>query len=414
MGVEGSRVGIVGGSIGGCAAAIALHRAGCEVTVFERSRGQLKDRGAGIAIPVPLHDQLVGAGYLDATMPACRCSERTWVVRHGNAAYGRVIGRQRLSAVLNNWGVLWRTLRAGVPDEAYREGAGVSGVEADADGAALLFDDGRRERFDTLVGADGYRSRVRTAVNPGVHASFAGYVLWRGNYEESRLPHAPRPDAIEARFVTVGFPGGHGIFFLMPEFDRGCEPGHRRVNWAVYTGLPDGMVFDDPSSFAPGSLTPELIGFFERVLARHFPPYWADVIRRTGPEAMSLQPIYDVALPTYTSPRLVLVGDASTITRPHTASGATKALQDALALERHCLEHETWEAALEAYDADRCPVGNDLVQAGRRIGRAQVEETPDWASLTATQLEAWLQATVSGHRLYLYDTTKLEPARANG
>lgn len=412
MGIQGSRVGIVGGSIGGCAAAIALRRAGCDVTVYERSRGQLKDRGSGIVIPGPLRDQLVTAGYLDATMPVCPCSERTWVVRHGNAAYGRVIGRQRLSAVLNNWGVLWRTLRAGVPDEVYREGAAVAGVETDAAGATVVFHGGVQERFDAVVGADGYRSMVRRAAHPGASASYAGYVLWRGNYEERRLPAGRRPAAMDARVVTVGFPGGHGMFYLIPEFDRPCEPGHRRMNWAVYTGLPDGAGYGDPSSLPPGSLSPDLTAFFDQALERHLPPYWAEVVRRTGPEAMSLQPIYDVAVLTYTSQRLLLIGDASTNTRPHTASGATKALEDALALERHGREQASWAEVLAAYDRERCPAGNDLVELGRRIGRAQVEETPDWATMTASQLEGWLQATISGHRLYLYDTTKPAPARS--
>ena len=35
--VRGSRVGIIGGSIAGCATAIALERLGCDAQVFERS-----------------------------------------------------------------------------------------------------------------------------------------------------------------------------------------------------------------------------------------------------------------------------------------------------------------------------------------------------------------------------------------
>ena len=41
--VRGSRVGIIGGSIAGCATAIALARLGCDVQVFERSSGVLRD-----------------------------------------------------------------------------------------------------------------------------------------------------------------------------------------------------------------------------------------------------------------------------------------------------------------------------------------------------------------------------------
>ena len=57
MSIEGSSVGIIGGSIAGCASAIALSRLGCAVTVLERSSSGLKDRGSGIAVPVPLRDE---------------------------------------------------------------------------------------------------------------------------------------------------------------------------------------------------------------------------------------------------------------------------------------------------------------------------------------------------------------------
>ena len=56
--VRGSRVGVIGGSIAGCATAIALERLGCDVQVFERSSGVLRDRGSGIAIPLALRDDL--------------------------------------------------------------------------------------------------------------------------------------------------------------------------------------------------------------------------------------------------------------------------------------------------------------------------------------------------------------------
>ena len=51
--VRGSKVGIVGGSIAGCATAIALGRLGCDVHIFERSSGALRDRGSGILLPPP-------------------------------------------------------------------------------------------------------------------------------------------------------------------------------------------------------------------------------------------------------------------------------------------------------------------------------------------------------------------------
>src|SRR5205807_10379285 len=119
---------------------------------------------------------------------SCPCSERRWVLRatDGRAA-GRLLWRQPMPAWTNNWSILWRTLRARVPDGVYREGAPVAAVDGDAAGATIELEDGSAERFDVAIGADGYRSLVRERIHPGRRPTYAGYVLWRGNYEESRL-----------------------------------------------------------------------------------------------------------------------------------------------------------------------------------------------------------------------------------
>ena len=107
MSISGSSIGIIGGSIAGCATAIALERAECDVTVFERSAGELKDRGAGILIPVPLRDQLITTGYLEADYPVCQIQARRWLLRDGSKPLGKLLWHQQGSAIANNWGVLY-------------------------------------------------------------------------------------------------------------------------------------------------------------------------------------------------------------------------------------------------------------------------------------------------------------------
>jgi 2-polyprenyl-6-methoxyphenol hydroxylase-like FAD-dependent oxidoreductase len=402
MAVVGARIAVVGGSIAGCAAAVALRRAGCDVTVYERSSGELKDRGAGIGIPGPLGAELVAAGYLDAAMPVCPTTDRIWMVRDGADRDGRVIWRQPCPVAVNNWGVLWRTLRAGVPDEVYRPGAVIEAVETDSDDARLRFGDGSEERFDLVVGADGYRSVVRGLVAPRPRPSYAGYLAWRGNTEEGRLSDLG-PLEEEGILATLCFPGGHGVFFLIPGFDGRADRGQRRVNWVIYGPAPQGRCFDDPVSMPPGSISGALSAVLDDLVASHFPPWWAKVVRLTDPGFSSVQPIYDHSAPTYVSDRALLIGDAATLTRPHTASGATKALQDALVLQRAFQEHDSLNQALRAYDRARCDAGNELVELGRRLGRAQVEQTPDWHSMTTQDFEAWSKAILAGKHLYLYD-----------
>jgi 2-polyprenyl-6-methoxyphenol hydroxylase-like FAD-dependent oxidoreductase len=399
MAVEGSRVAVVGGSIAGCAAAIALLRSRCDVTIYERSSGVLRDRGFGIGLPESLHDTLASAGYLDADMPARRASERLWLVRDAESGNGmpldagRIAFRQPLSTLVTNWGIVWRTLRAKLPDEVYRPAATINGIEPDADGATIVTDHGDRERVDLVVGADGYRSLVRPFVAPESRPSYTGYALWRGNYPETRLT-APMPLVFDGAGVTVCFPGGHGVFYAIPDF----EAGRRRLNWAVYAAPPPQTRFNGPTSLPPGTVRGDLARRLDQILSEHFPPYWADVVRLTRERELSLQPIYDVAVPAYTSGRLLVAGDAGALARPHAAAGAAKALEDALCLEHACRDHGSWEDVLARYDDERRPAGNAIVEKGRRLGRAQVEETPPWSSMTAEDFQTWMDMTLAGRR----------------
>ncbi len=403
MSITGSRVGIVGGSIAGCAAAIALGRAGCDVEVLERSSSALQDRGAGIAVPHALRKELISADYLDADYPFWPSEHRLWVIKDGDDPTGRLLWRQRADASLNNWSILWKSLRRRVEDTRYRDGHQVIQLENSQSGVVVELGDGSRERYDLLVGADGYRSSIRATLYPHSQPDFAGYVLWRGNYPESRLVDRTPLDAADAdhSWFTVCFPEGHGVFYMIPGSDDRSDVGHRRVNWAVYTPTPDTAPFDTPGSVAPGSLG-DLADVLDEYVDRYFPPWQASIIRLSQPDEVSVQPIYDDILPSYVADRVLLLGDASTVTRPHTGSGATKALQDALALETIATGADSWEDVLIAYDAERATAGNTLVDLGKRIGRAQVEHTPDWASMTPTDFEAWTAATLSGESLYFY------------
>ncbi|MGI9644446.1 MAG: FAD-dependent monooxygenase [Ilumatobacteraceae bacterium] len=400
MDVSGSRVGIVGGSIAGCGAAIGLGRLGCDVTVFERSSGALRDRGSGIAIPIPLRDDLIANGYLPADYACWRAVGRRWIGADGSDA-GRTVWEQPGAAVTNNWGVLWRALRARVPDDRYRDGSHVVGVDETDGGVEVHLEGGDPERFDVVLGADGYRSLVRGLVHPGSKPQYAGYVLWRGNFPESQLSDRRAWDHIleSETWLTVGFDGGHGIMYPIPEF---AELGDGlRVNWAIYSPTPPDLELTGPSSIPPGAVDAPVYAHLERLRETAIPPDLQPVFAGSI-EEVSIQPIYDETVDRYVRGHLALLGDAATLSRPHTGSGATKALQDARTLETLGAEHDTWESLLAAYDDDRTPGGQSLVELGRRIGRDQVEATPPWLDMTPDDFDAWTKGSLSGQQLYFY------------
>ncbi|WP_405823005.1 FAD-dependent monooxygenase [Streptomyces sp. NBC_00838] len=390
--MRGGSVAVVGGSIAGCATALAVSRGGAgKVTVFERADAQLRDRGVGIALHNDRYDELQSAGYVAAEMPWAPLTRRVWSVRDGEAEHGRAVGEQPFPFRAYNWGSLWSELRRRVPEDVdYRSGALVSAVEPDSDGVTLQLGDGRRERFDAVIGADGYRSVVRDAMFPGLGATYAGYIGWRGTSADvADLPS----DGNDAHNVV--FPGGHCMIYRIPD-----GVGGHRLNWVLYTAPPESEDLHPdlktPTSLPPGRLNSALTAHLRALVADNFPPYWAARVLRTPAETTFIQPIYDLEVPQYTSERMLLVGDAASVARPHIGGGSVKALQDATALEAAAVAGESWKEIMEAYDTHRGAVGASLVALARRMGSAQVENTPDWGAMGQPEFEAWWQAQNSG------------------
>jgi 2-polyprenyl-6-methoxyphenol hydroxylase-like FAD-dependent oxidoreductase len=406
----GARAVVVGGSIAGCGAAIALGHAGYQVTVYERSAGALEERGFGIAIPPALHEELISVGYLDAAMPARPMSTRVWVARESTRRDGRELWRQSSSAVACNWGLLWAALRAQVPAGSYVAGRGVTAVGGRDGGAVVELDGngeggGEEQRADLVVGADGYRSTARALVDPQAKPRYAGYALWRASFPTDLASGHPHPvELLADSFVTVVFDGGHAVFYLIPARQPPAGPGGNLLNVGIYARPPAGAVGDDVSlSYPPGAVTDRLVAHVRRLADEHFPPSWAEVANLADDASYGVQPVYDLPLARYRAGSVVLAGDAGTITRPHTASGATKALQDALGLEAHLRRSSDRDGALAAYDRERTAEGNRLVELGRRLGHAQIEATPDWTTMGPAEMEAWTARTLAGQHHYLYD-----------
>ncbi|NXY94507.1 FAD-dependent monooxygenase [Streptomyces sp. BR123] len=403
--MRGGRVAVVGGSIAGCAFASASARAGAdEVSVLERTRGRLADRGVGLCIHDDRAAELTATGALPAGIRAHPLARRRWLVRDDAAGpAGRVFWEQPFPFHSHHWGLLWRGLREATPRSVvYRQGAAVTGVAdasdaSDAPGAAggqaeVRLADGTVEPYDLVVGADGYRSVVREAVCPDHLPQYAGYVCWRGNLDAARLPAAGAGTWPSDTVATVCFPGGSCVVYRIP------GPDGLRVNWVLYATPPQAgrLPYDDPTSFPPGRVTEQLTAHLREVLDRRFPPYWARVLGLTEPGDIHVQPIYDLATDRITAGRLLLAGDAASVVRPHNTSGAAKALQDATAFEAAWRGAGSWAELLSAYRASRGAAGRELVALARRLGRAQVERTPAWAEMDGRAAGAWWQAQLAG------------------
>jgi salicylate hydroxylase len=158
---------VIGGGIGGLACAIALRRAGLEVSLFEQTLEQ-REVGAGIQIS-PNASRLLGRYGLGGAM--ARVAVRPSAIAFRRWQDGRVLGCEELGdSMEGQYGAPYyhfhRADLIALLAEAFgprdiKLGRRLLDIEQDESGVTAHFQDGASERGDLLVGADGIHSRVR-------------------------------------------------------------------------------------------------------------------------------------------------------------------------------------------------------------------------------------------------------------
>lgn len=415
----GLKVAIVGGSIAGCAAAIALRRVGCEVMVYERSRGKLEDRGAGIGMPFALLHTLIERDLVDADMAHFQVTKAPFVRRadteEGEHDRGRLLWEQPIAAAVTNWGILYRHLRRRLPDAIYRQGQEVLALsESGGDTVSVHLADGHTDQFDLVVCADGPQSVGRRCLFPAQALQYAGYILWRGLAAEQAVAHIP---LFEGRVTWAVSDTGYCLLYLVPSRAEEVAVGQRQVNWVLYenvteTALP-GVLTDahgvvHPASLPPGMASAAQVAYIHHRARRHFPGYVADAVCATP--SPFIQAVFDLSIPHYRRGRLCLIGDASTLCRPHAASGAVKALTNAIALADALSTPGTLDHALRAWDAAQSAEGRRLVTLGQVMGRAFVQDIPAWQQMDAAAMEHWWTALMREQHWYVTEDARNEEA----
>jgi 2-polyprenyl-6-methoxyphenol hydroxylase-like FAD-dependent oxidoreductase len=410
--ISDSRVAIVGGSISGCATYQALKDILKEPpTIFERSSKELEDRGMGIGIPLPTQKALLEGGFVTSGLQWNQAKTRHWIVRDGDSRFGRLTWETPFPVQLHNWGLLWKELRSQVDDSNYMNNVFVSGIHVEEDGVKLTRtgingqDEESLGKFDVVIAADGVGSLIRKIVVPDSFPVYSGTVLWRGVIDLDDLSPEHKETFVDnSVFSTVGFEGGHGIFYAIPTADTTRENHSYLLNWGTYTHTPSGLSFPEPGVIR--NIADDAYDFFDKVAVANLPPLYQEIIQKTkNMNRVSIHPIFDESPDRYVDQtgRLILLGDAGAILRPHTASGTTKAIQDVLYLRDLCSqEGADWKDVAQKYQEQRREDGDKLVALGQRLGEAQVLHTPDWGNMSPDEYQAWIDAQTSGSDNYMY------------
>lgn len=397
---SGLTVGVIGGSIAGCTVAIELSRLGSDVTLFERTGEELKDRGAGIGVPPSVVETFVKRDLVDASIPyfVSNTFMRIWRTE-SERKYGYLAWDQPARLELLNWGGLYQNLRKRVPNTIYRTGHRVVALHDRGNKVDVELADGATRAFDLVVCADGYTSLGRRTLFPDVDLHYAGYVLWRGFILENELTES---QPMESGVRCLGYPGGHGIFYFVPGPNGSVTPGQRLVNWGMYVPVPEDTLpqfltdkngHQHEGSLPPGAMPMATEAALKQKSHERIPDYYADITDKS-PNTFAYA-IYDCQVPAYRHGRICLIGDAGAFARPHSAAGALKGINDATALGDDLRNASSLEEALTKWNHVRTETDNNLVRFGNQLGRALVTEIPDWSQMNATSMEKWFTSIVT-------------------
>ncbi len=356
-----SRIAVVGGGIGGLAAAAFLHRAGLPCSLYEQAP-ELKEVGAGLVAAPNAVRLLRRLGVLDRFVGRAVRLDVGWEFRRWQD--GRIISAEDLAGSCerlykeNTYTVhradLLDAIGHAVPSGTVHLGKRCTSVAVGGDGAVLTFADGTRVEADVVIGADGVHSTVRDAVAEPSPPAYSGLCAFRAIVPANRAPAFARR---RAQTLWIG-PGHHLVHYPIS--------GETAVNLVAFA--PAGA-FTVESWSATATAEEFLVEFAcwdprlrELIQAAGTPGRWA-LLDRAPLERWSHGPV-------------TLLGDAAHPMFPFFAQGAAQSIEDAAVLAT-CLAEDSQHTAraLRRYESLRIGRTTRLQQASR--DRARVNHLPD-------------------------------------
>jgi salicylate hydroxylase len=327
------RVAIIGGGIGGIAAANALLQRGLEVRVYEQAAA-LTEVGAGLAIQPNGLRMLRRLGFgADVarwgarwTDPQFRHPDGTLIAPMWPAdAEGRieVYGMHRAD--------LLQMLVHRLPGDLVQADHRCVGFEQDDDQAVLSFANGARVAADVVVAADGIHSTLQQYVAAPSAPLPSGSVAYRGVVSAASVSW---PNGAMRNWL------GPGKHFLVYPMRAG-----QLVNYVGF--VPTDRQTKESWSAAgdPAALAREFAGWdplVEAIIAQVDTTFWWGLYDREP-------------LTTWTRGRLTLLGDSAHPMLPHVGQGANQAIEDGVALATVLsqADRQTAPLALQVYESVR-------------------------------------------------------------
>jgi 2-polyprenyl-6-methoxyphenol hydroxylase-like FAD-dependent oxidoreductase len=347
---------IVGGGIGGMAAAISLAERGVSVEIIDIDP-EWRVYGAGITITGPTLRAYRRLGLLDAIKAEGAITSKTRLFRF-DGTHLHDLDEPIIEEGLPATGGIMRPVLHRIMQSRVKElpipvrlGLTVDALENDDSGVSVTFSDGTNGHYDLVVGADSIYSRVRELAFPHMApAKPTGQGCWR---------------------ISIAKPPGleMGEFFLGGENPCGitpCGPDNIYM-WMLTPHVRRKDHFTDEELFT--NLKALLADFGGNA------GWIRDTMTRDDwinyrPLAAALQP------GPWFNGRIVLIGDAVHATTPHLASGAGMAVESGIVLAEELAKAASLAEGLAAYQHRRFDRCRDVIETSVAVGQLQLEHGP--------------------------------------
>ena len=334
-------VAVIGGGIGGTAAALSLLQSGLNVHVYEQAR-ELREVGAGIQVSpnasrvlhrLGLAETLARLGVKPLAFHQRRWQDgrtllRTPLAQAMEAAFGSPHYQMHRADVL-------RTLVAALPSDRMHTGHRLTGVVDHGDQVEATFENGARINADVLVGADGIHSTVRHILFGPEKPRFTGCMCYRGLVPAERLAHLDIP--VEAQ-IWMG-PDKHFVHYYVRNKELlNFVAVIDQDTWTKESWTDRGDPADAIAAFE--GWHPQLRGILQAMDETFI---WGLFARPP--------------MPRWSLGRVTLLGDACHAMLPFMAQGAAQAIEDGVTLAA-CLAKEIRQGvvgALNLYETLRLP-----------------------------------------------------------
>jgi salicylate hydroxylase len=345
------KVAIIGGGLGGVAAALSLLREGIDAEVYEQTAA-FGEVGAGIQIGPNasriLHRIVPAPALTERAVRPEAVHQRRWddgrTLQH--APLGRTV-EAAFGAPYYHFhrADLLRALASALPPERVHFRHRLAAIRDRGDGVDVRFENGAEIVADVLVGADGIHSTVRRLLFGPEEPRFTGCIAYRGLVPAARLA----PLGLEVISNNWMGPGQHFVHYFVAggEFVNFVAV-IERDSWTRESWTDRGEKADVLEAYA---------GWHEQV--RHI----IDAVDETF-----IWALFDRApLACWSTGRVTLLGDSCHAMLPFMAQGAGQAIEDGAALAA-CQKRLGTAAAPEAirlYEHLRRPRATRLQELSR-------------------------------------------------